>query len=304
MKVSRKELESCEVNCTLHCNLRCAWCDHSSPHVGQWFLKVDDLEKDLAALSKFTTMNDIRLVGGEPLLHPEIVAIARAAKKSGAVKKVTLITNGVLLHRAPEDIWQYIDRLWVSRYPNVRTSMDDQAIRTLAASHSMKVSIVNQPYFRIKTLSRPNSSPDWIQTIYNACDQRRTCRTIKDGYFFTCPPAALFPERMPDVNRSDYQQSNGVRLDGTLESARAIHNYLNRKEPLPACAWCLGTIGKVEACRQLTKDEVVTTEQETLQWLVDVKHFPLITGSFTDVKKALREWIRQEVRKIRRRGAV
>ncbi|MGE5246585.1 MAG: radical SAM protein [Betaproteobacteria bacterium] len=84
----------CSLYVTDQCNLDCAYCteyDNSRPHpsledLTQWLTKIRDLGTVRVAL-----------VGGEPLMHPDIVEIVRRARALGMATSLT--TNGFLLTR-------------------------------------------------------------------------------------------------------------------------------------------------------------------------------------------------------------
>src|SRR5436189_1359522 len=89
----RKPLQ-CSLYVTDRCNLDCAYCteyDNSRPHPS-----LDDLKKWLRKIRDLGTMR-IALVGGEPLMHPNVVEIVRYCRELGFATSLT--TNGFLLTR-------------------------------------------------------------------------------------------------------------------------------------------------------------------------------------------------------------
>jgi MoaA/NifB/PqqE/SkfB family radical SAM enzyme len=89
----RKPLQ-CSLYVTDRCNLDCAYCteyDNSRPHPS-----LDDLKKWIRKIRQLGTMR-IALVGGEPLVHPDIVEIVRYCRELGFATSLT--TNGFLLTR-------------------------------------------------------------------------------------------------------------------------------------------------------------------------------------------------------------
>jgi MoaA/NifB/PqqE/SkfB family radical SAM enzyme len=89
----RKPLQ-CSLYVTDRCNLDCAYCteyDNSRPHPS-----LDDLKKWLRKIRELGTMR-IALVGGEPLMHPNIVELVRYCRELGFATSLT--TNGFLLTR-------------------------------------------------------------------------------------------------------------------------------------------------------------------------------------------------------------
>ena len=84
----------CSLYVTDRCNLDCAYCteyDNSRPHPN-----LEDLKKWIRKIRELGTMR-IALVGGEPLVHPNIVEIVRYCRELGFATSLT--TNGFLLTR-------------------------------------------------------------------------------------------------------------------------------------------------------------------------------------------------------------
>ncbi len=84
----------CSIYVTDRCNLDCGYCteyDNSRPHP-----KLEDLKKWIQKIRDLGTMR-IALVGGEPLVHPDIVELVRYCRELGFATSLT--TNGFLLTR-------------------------------------------------------------------------------------------------------------------------------------------------------------------------------------------------------------
>jgi MoaA/NifB/PqqE/SkfB family radical SAM enzyme len=91
--LDRKPLQ-CSLYVTDRCNLDCSYCteyDNSRPHPS-----LDNLKKWIRKIRELGTMR-IALVGGEPLVHPDIVEIVRYCRELGFATSLT--TNGFLLTR-------------------------------------------------------------------------------------------------------------------------------------------------------------------------------------------------------------
>lgn len=91
--IDRKPLQ-CSLYVTDRCNLDCSYCteyDNSRPHP-----KLEDLKMWIRKIRDLGTMR-IALVGGEPLVHPDIVEIVRYCRELGFATSLT--TNGFLLTR-------------------------------------------------------------------------------------------------------------------------------------------------------------------------------------------------------------
>jgi ABC-2 type transport system ATP-binding protein len=73
-----------EIHLTDKCNLNCAGCLHFSSLCDEAdFLDISEYEKDLQRISQLTEgkIADIRILGGEPLLHPEVNVFLELTRK-------------------------------------------------------------------------------------------------------------------------------------------------------------------------------------------------------------------------------
>lgn len=97
---------------TRRCNLSCGYCteyDHSSE-----MIPLDVLQRRIDALHRLHTVN-LTLLGGEPLMHPDIDAIVSYGARHA---QVSITTNGFLV--TPE----LIDRLNEAGLSNMQLSLD------------------------------------------------------------------------------------------------------------------------------------------------------------------------------------
>lgn len=78
---------------TNDCNRRCPFCSVGSRPGLTTYLPLGTFESLLPREGIF----EVQLEGGEPLLHPDLLAMARAARATGRCARVVLSTNGVLL---------------------------------------------------------------------------------------------------------------------------------------------------------------------------------------------------------------
>src|SRR3954451_14319654 len=89
----RKPLQ-CSLYLTDRCNLDCSYCteyDNSRPHP-----KLEDLKLWIRKIRELGTMRNA-LVGGETLIHSDVVEIVRYCRELGFATSLT--TNGFLLTR-------------------------------------------------------------------------------------------------------------------------------------------------------------------------------------------------------------
>lgn len=90
--------EQCYTGCN-HCYL-----DHAKPNGGT--VNVVTLFERIEKITQYTNANAITIVGGEPLLHPQLKEIIEKIQRMKL--KVNIITSGVVPGKNQENIKQYI----------------------------------------------------------------------------------------------------------------------------------------------------------------------------------------------------
>jgi len=99
---------SFEVDVVRHCNLNCKGCLRFSPLVKRAdFLDVFSYKKDIQRLSSVFggDADHIYLLGGEPLLNPNIVEYLRITRDGFPECTLSILTNGTLIERMGENFW-------------------------------------------------------------------------------------------------------------------------------------------------------------------------------------------------------
>lgn len=92
-----------ETNIIDQCNLKCAGCTHFSG-IASGKREIENIISDIEMLKKCTVLN-FRLLGGEPLLLPELdLIIIKAREILGKKCKIEIVTNGLLIPKLNKKI--------------------------------------------------------------------------------------------------------------------------------------------------------------------------------------------------------
>lgn len=251
---AKLQTESVEYNLTEHCNLKCAGCDHASPHLPEKLASLSDFVRDMEALAPVLQARELKFVGGEPLLHPQLLEFIREARRIKVAPRVVLITNGMLLHTMSEEIWGLVDFIWVSIYPGVKYQFEWPDIDAIARRHNVIVWRKETPTFFLTLVNQQLRNPAAIRGIYAACTKRVTCHTVYEGRFYKCAPAAFMQQRLALINVPfSNREADGVAIHGNPALHEQLAAYLAASDPLQSCSWCLGDSGPRRAHRQLSK---------------------------------------------------
>lgn len=229
-----------EIQLAEHCNLNCRGCDHFSPIADNEFIDEKLLEIWYQHLSEIVGdyIGYIKLLGGEPLLNPDIVHIADLTRKYFHQGSIEIVTNGVLLNKMDGTFWECCKRndihLLVTKYP---INLDfDEMERTAKSNH---VGIEFTPTEVIKTLWRLPLDLEGRQdpsTNFYYCWRANQCITLQDGKLFNCVvPAHIghfnkkFDKNIP-VTERDF-----LRVED-IHSFNELMEFLNA--PKPFCRYC------------------------------------------------------------------
>ena len=89
-----------------HCNLNCKGCSHFVPLASKWEEDLETFTKDFTQLRDLTggQIDVIRLMGGEPLLHPQLVSFVEITRKLFPNSQIQVVTNGILLKKRTEEL--------------------------------------------------------------------------------------------------------------------------------------------------------------------------------------------------------
>lgn len=247
----RVQTRSLETHIVDHCNLRCAACCSLSPHLPQWQVEPADLKEELRLARKALAPTWLKLVGGEPLLHSRLIECLDIAKAANIATIVSLTTNGFLLPRQPDAFWQKLDALTVSLYPNPKLPIATiRLIEEKATQHGVRLNWKKQDRFVQMDREERCADDSENKAIWEACWLRRRCHMIRDGRFYACTRPAHFGKLLDEDFTGD-----GILLRDGEGLAEEIQAYLQRSEPLAACALCLGGNAPEAEHRQLLPRE-------------------------------------------------
>jgi len=250
----RVQTRALEAHVVDHCNLTCAGCCSLSPALPARFDDPATLARDLTRAARVLAPRVFKLVGGEPLLHPELAALAAAARASGIAPRVSITTNGLLLARAPDAVWAAVDAVTVSLYPRVGPSDDERARLTArAAEHGVALNWKRQDHFVAMDRASPCDDPAENAAVFNRCWIRERCHLLRDGVFYTCTRPAHFRSYLGAARELS---GDGLPLHDGPSLRDELLAYLTRPEPLAACSLCHGGDAPLTPHRLLTRAEL------------------------------------------------
>lgn len=260
-------VESLEIHVSNHCNLSCRGCSHISPLEEKEFLNEETMYMVLKKLSSVLHCKVIRLLGGEPTLNNNLESIVRKIKEIGISDEISIPTNGILISKLSENILNNIDIVEISNY-NYSERFSKNLIEW-AEKNKDKVTtyIYLYDYFREPFSYKKNNNKQLVDDIYKTCiiSQKWQCFNVFGEYFYKCPQSLAICKNIQKCNFD----KNGVKILENSNLEKELSEYINSKEPLQACSYCLGTVGKKFSIMQISKEQYKKEAEKTIDEMLD-----------------------------------
>ena len=230
------------VDITHHCNLNCRGCDHFSSIAKEGFYDLKQFKNDFERLSQLThgQVDRIGIMGGEPLLNPDVLEYLRIARKNFPETKIRLVTNGILLNKQIEEFWLTLKELNIFvEYTKYDLNLDYKAIDSIIKKYDVPIDVYGYDQNVIKTsykIPLDLKGNQDIVTNFLTCFHANHCITLKNGKMYTCTVA-------PNIEHFNKHFSQNIPLterDGIdihkAEKIEEILEFLAR--PIPFCKYC------------------------------------------------------------------
>ena len=231
-----------EIHLTDHCNLNCQSCDNFSPLAKETFLDKKSFSNDFKQLSSLNgiSITRLRLLGGEPLLHPSINHFLKVSRKYFPKAEIRLTTNGIKLSKMAKTFWETCKEnniiIEITYYP---IDISKDKIMELAKTYGVLVipfdrtdKVIKTSYRNPITEERKGNAKD----NYNRCYQRGRCMSLKDGKIYPCtciPNVCHFNKyfnKNLEVTEKDYIDIYKIK------DVKEIEKFLDTE--VPFCTYC------------------------------------------------------------------
>lgn len=222
------------------CNLNCRGCTHYSPLAPREFEPLDVLERNMAHLAA-ACGSDVKkayLIGGEPLLYPDIHKAMRMLRKYFPTQELYLFTNGIALPKMDDGFWTAASEsgtiIAVTRYP-IRFEYD--AVMKICQSRKVRTKVFgdrSQPDSFFKFGLDPEKRQNPHISHYKCYN--RGCVSVIGERVYPCSISAC----VGHLNRAFGTRFTHEKGDWTdvseVRSAKDIFRL--RDKPVPFCGYC------------------------------------------------------------------
>lgn len=256
-----------EINVAEHCNLSCRACSHLSPVVPKSLVDPAKIYRDLSVLARCYHVKSVRVLGGEPLLHPDLESVIDAIRRSTICDSVWVITNGRLIPRMTTAFWSSIDLVEVSLYPGQHLGAEAQdACRAKAKQHGVALRFHVRDEFQESYSEAGTEDDELVRRIFTTCNvvHRWRCHNVIDGWFYRCPQSHFIAK----VLRDGAEHVDGIKIDDDPSFPERLLAFLQSPEMPQACTNCLGTAGRFFPHAQIRRKDFRSRQAVPTQDLV------------------------------------
>lgn len=225
-----------EVHITEHCNLNCKGCGHFSILFAPTYLSLQDFQSEMCSVAERLEVEQIFLMGGEPLLHPDLPEFVRAGREIFSSTRIYVMTNGTLVLRQPEELWQALAEtgtiLLCDWYP---IDLPREEIEQCAHAHGVTVEWTGYRAEFFKLPIDPAGTQDPANS-HMRCEGICNCPMLRDGRMYPCAYAAYGHKLGEHFGIAGLEATPEDSICVAEHSGQEIMDFLSR--PVPWCSHC------------------------------------------------------------------
>lgn len=231
---AKPTLRYLEFHLTDHCNMNCGGCTHFAPLADRWFAEIGRVTADFERLKVlFRNIKEIRVMGGEPLLHPDCIGFLRIVRDAFPACRLALVTNGLLLARQTAMFWDACrathTMVSLSVYPPVHPQVEALAAR--CREEGVSLECVESGTFLARYVSAGNVD---AREAFRFCrGSWFFCPILRDGRIYRCA-MGCYASYWNRAAKAELPVEDGIALRSA--TGPEILDYLMR--PMPTCAYC------------------------------------------------------------------
>lgn len=238
-RVTKRPAIYFDIEVTDFCNLKCKSCGSYAPLAKKTFADRNEIKKDLERLSELSSgvCHHINILGGEPLLHPEIVTIMEMTREYFPIGSIFLVTNGILLMKQDKSFWDTCRSKDIiiapTHYP---IKIDYEKIRKKVLEEKCKYHCFGMP---AKSWFVTGISED--ANVHEAkrflkCPNANNCSVLKEGKIYMCPKPAKV-NLLNEAFGTSFKVTSKDYID--IYKAKNVDEILEfLSKPIPFCKYC------------------------------------------------------------------
>lgn len=222
------------------CNLKCKHCSHFSPLCKPYKYNKYEILRDLERMAQLTDthpLDDIAIIGGEPLLNKEITFYMEKTRKLFPTTSITIITNALLLPKMKKDFFKcaFKNKITIVMSKYFEDSFYEPIIKILD-SYSINWRFTPDRFGGMNFVScKLCKNPKYTkEEAWDLCPTKNSCILLREGRVYSCPSIPFrsqviqhFKENIPVFNEG---------IDIYMNTYEEIIEQL--QQPKESCRYC------------------------------------------------------------------
>lgn len=243
LKEKPLHLDYFEVVVTTRCSLRCKNCAnlmqyyHKPEHV-EWDVIERSVKRLLECIDK---VERVGILGGEPLLYPELPKVIDLLEASPKVRAIRVVTNGTLIPKNEEVLRALANSkvvVQLNNYLNAYAGVADELAKVFD-SRKIKYRLLKKDgseWVDYGNLDCRNRKAEELKEQFKNCGI--DCRSLYNGKLFYCPRSGHGMDLgLLRENPADYVDIIGSDLP-TDEMREKLYRLLFERQFIEACNHC------------------------------------------------------------------
>ncbi|MFZ5968956.1 MAG: radical SAM protein [Bacillota bacterium] len=227
---------------TEKCSLNCKDCSLLIPY----YKNPKNYDKDVIIKSMKTLSESVdaiealTLLGGESLLHPDVLEICEEASKLKNVERIHILTNGTIVpsKESLERLRPSLTYMIINDYGKMSDKKEKLKNACYDCNIECHVYPETESWYPVKMPEKHDRSSDEKANIFALCTWGRQCMELQNGKFHICGYSASGTE-LGVIHSTDQDYVNLVDGELTIPQIRAkLDNLLNHVSYITACDYC------------------------------------------------------------------
>ena len=192
------------------CNLKCAACSHYSSLIDdKVYLPIETIISDLNKLKSKVgdNLKWLRLLGGEPLIHPQLCKCLNEIRNLFPNTRISLLTNGLLLGKIQQEFYDVCSEC------KIEIKITDYGVMNLEPIiDKVRENGISINYYSIRKIWHYQHIrlTEGRIDCFNNCMYRKICNNYRNGKIYLCSHIAYIDyfnkyfNKNIQLNETDY----------------------------------------------------------------------------------------------------
>ena len=262
-------LNSLDFVITERCSLRCRECSNLMQYyAAPKNFSVEDLKRELdLTCAVFDEIYEIRIIGGEPFVHPNWDEILQYVASKENIKRISIYTNGTLLPSDSQCEVLKATNAWLSISDYDELSRKLEPLKKKLAAYEIPSEVKAIPHWtHCSSFVKHNRTREELAEVFRKCCARDLA-TLLNGKLYPCP----FISNAMNLKAIPAVENDFVNLTATpdLESLRQKVRKLFSRPFFDSCDRCEGRPTPLD----IRDEDKIPPHEQTSKPLKYIKYF-------------------------------